>query len=83
MRGPETTVWSREVSLRVHNCRGVNAKRRFGRPKCRLASTDAPAGTRSFSGKISLRISPEAHRRIAMEAAAEGVSINQLIASRI
>lgn len=42
-----------------------------------------PFGSRTFSGKLSLRIAPEEHRRIAMEAAAEGVSINQLIAARI
>lgn len=42
-----------------------------------------PLGTRRFSGHLSLRISPEEHRRVAMEAAEAGVSINQLIAARI
>ena len=42
-----------------------------------------PLGSKRFSGHLSLRITPEEHRRVAMEAAEAGVSINQLIASRI
>ena len=42
-----------------------------------------PLGKRYYSGKISLRMNPEQHRRIAMEAAEQGVSINQLLVSRI
>lgn len=42
-----------------------------------------PLGSKNFSGHLSLRIPPEEHRRIAIEAAEEGVSINQLISSRI
>lgn len=42
-----------------------------------------PLGRRRYSGHLSLRIPPEKHRRVAIEAAEEGVSINQLICSRI
>lgn len=42
-----------------------------------------PFGMRSYSGKLVLRIPPEQHRRIAIEAAEEGVSINRLIGARI
>ncbi len=38
---------------------------------------------RPYSGKIPLRVSPEAHRRAAVRAQAEGVSLNQWIARRI
>lgn len=38
---------------------------------------------RPYSGKIPLRVSPETHRRAAMRAAAEGISLNQWIALRI
>ncbi len=38
---------------------------------------------RSYSGKIPLRVSPEAHRRAAMLAHAAGMSLNQWIAQRI
>lgn len=38
---------------------------------------------RSYSGKIPLRVSPEAHRRAAMLAHAAGISLNQWIAQRI
>lgn len=42
-----------------------------------------PLGSRKFSGKISLRMTPEQHRRVAIEAAEQQVSINQLLVSRI
>ena len=41
------------------------------------------APDRPYSGKIPLRVSPETHRRAAMRAAAEGMSLNQWIARRI
>ncbi len=42
-----------------------------------------PFSTRKFSGKFIVRIPPELHRRIAEEAAEEGVSINRLVNSRL
>jgi predicted HicB family RNase H-like nuclease len=39
--------------------------------------------TRKFSGKFIVRIPPELHRRIAEEAAEEGISINRLVNSRL
>lgn len=42
-----------------------------------------PLGERKFSGKFALRMPPELHRRIAIEAAEQGVSINQLLVTRI
>lgn len=41
------------------------------------------APDRPHSGKILLRLSPQAHRRAALRAQAEGVSLNQWIARRI
>ncbi|HXC12145.1 MAG TPA: type II toxin-antitoxin system HicB family antitoxin [Stellaceae bacterium] len=38
---------------------------------------------RPHSGKILLRLTPEAHRRAALRAQAEGISLNQWIARRI
>ena len=38
---------------------------------------------RPYSGKIALRVSPEAHRRAAALAQAAGMSLNQWIAHRI
>ena len=38
---------------------------------------------RSYSGKIPLRIAPNVHRRAAMRARVEGVSLNQWIASKL
>ena len=42
-----------------------------------------PLGMKAFSGRFALRMTPEQHRRLAMEAAEEHVSINQLLVSRI
>lgn len=42
-----------------------------------------PYGERRYSGHLSLRIPPEQHRRVALEAAEAHVSVNKLIASRI
>jgi predicted HicB family RNase H-like nuclease len=38
---------------------------------------------RPYSGKIPLRVDPETHRRAAIRAQTEGVSLNQWIAQRI
>jgi len=38
---------------------------------------------RPYSGRIPLRVSPGTHRRAAMRAQAEGLSLNQWIARRI
>jgi predicted HicB family RNase H-like nuclease len=38
---------------------------------------------RPYSGRIPLRVSPETHRRAAMRAQSEGLSLNQWIARRI
>jgi len=42
-----------------------------------------PFSRRRYSGRISLRITPEQHRRIAIESAEQGVSINQLLVARV
>ena len=42
-----------------------------------------PFSKRDYSGTFPLRMTPEQHRRIAMEAAEMGVSMNQLLVSRI
>jgi predicted HicB family RNase H-like nuclease len=38
---------------------------------------------RAYSGRIPLRISPDTHRRAAMRAQSEGLSLNQWIARQI
>ncbi|GIK99124.1 MAG: antitoxin HicB [Alphaproteobacteria bacterium] len=38
---------------------------------------------RPFSGKFPVRVDPELHRKAALMAAAEGISLNQWIAKRI
>ena len=43
----------------------------------------APFAKRKYSGEIRLRMPTEVHRRVALEAAEQGVSINQLLLSRI
>ncbi len=42
-----------------------------------------PIAQRRYSGKFMVRIPPESHRRLAVEAAEEGVSLNRLISSKL
>lgn len=42
-----------------------------------------PLGERRYSGKFQVRIPPERHRLLAMEAAEAGVSLNRLVSDRL
>ncbi|MDR2163741.1 MAG: type II toxin-antitoxin system HicB family antitoxin [Clostridiales Family XIII bacterium] len=42
-----------------------------------------PFGTKNYKGNLTLRIPSDIHRKVAIRAAEEGVSINQYILSRI
>ena len=42
-----------------------------------------PLATRSYSGRFVVRIPPEVHRELAIEAAEEGVSLNRLVNARL
>ena len=42
-----------------------------------------PLRQRLYSGKFALRMTPEQHARVTLEAAEQGISINQLLVSRI
>lgn len=42
-----------------------------------------PLSERSYSGKFNLRVGESLHRRLALEAAEEQISINQLIVRRL
>lgn len=42
-----------------------------------------PLGLKKFKGKLTLRVPPEVHRKLAINSAEEGVSVNQYILSRL
>ncbi len=42
-----------------------------------------PFGLKKFKGNLTLRISPEMHRYLALRSAEEGVSLNQYIVSKL
>lgn len=42
-----------------------------------------PLAEHAYSGKFMTRVPPELHRRLAIEAAEEGVSLNRLVSSRL
>lgn len=42
-----------------------------------------PLSLRRFKGNIALRVPPEQHRELAMEAAEQGVSLNRLISKKL
>ncbi len=42
-----------------------------------------PLSNRKYSGKFSVRIPPEVHRNLSIQAAEEGVSLNRLISAKL
>ena len=46
-------------------------------------SIPEPISTRPFSGKFMVRVPPEVHRMLAIQAAESGVSINRLVSSKL
>jgi hypothetical protein len=42
-----------------------------------------PRSSRRFSGKFMIRVPPETHRRLAVEAAEAGVSLNRLANAKL
>ena len=46
-------------------------------------SVPEPYTSRRFSGKFMIRVPPEVHRRLAVEAAEEGVSLNRLASAKL
>ena len=42
-----------------------------------------PISTRPYSGKFGVRVPPEVHRMLAIQAAESGISINRLVSSKL
>ncbi|MBI4696899.1 MAG: type II toxin-antitoxin system HicB family antitoxin [Gammaproteobacteria bacterium] len=42
-----------------------------------------PLAMKSYSGKFMVRVPPETHRRLALQAAESGVSLNRLVSSKL
>ncbi|MCY4281602.1 MAG: toxin-antitoxin system HicB family antitoxin [Gammaproteobacteria bacterium] len=42
-----------------------------------------PISTRPYSGKFIIRIPPQVHRNLALEAAESGISLNRIISARL
>jgi predicted HicB family RNase H-like nuclease len=42
-----------------------------------------PLSSKKFSGKFVVRIPPNVHRRLAMQAAEEGISLNRLASEKL
>ena len=43
----------------------------------------APLADRAYSGKFQVRIPPEAHRELVLQAAEQGISLNRLVSARL
>lgn len=46
-------------------------------------SIPAPLSNKKYSGKFSVRIPPEVHRNLSIQAAEAGVSLNRLISAKL
>ena len=42
-----------------------------------------PIADRTYSGKFMVRVPPESHRELAIQAAEQGVSLNRLVSARL
>jgi predicted HicB family RNase H-like nuclease len=42
-----------------------------------------PIAARRYTGKFMVRVPPEVHRRLVMEAAEEGVSLNRVVSAKL
>ena len=42
-----------------------------------------PMADRTYSGKFMVRVPPESHRALAIQAAEQGVSLNRLVSTRL
>jgi predicted HicB family RNase H-like nuclease len=48
-----------------------------------LEEIPEPLSSKQFSGKFMVRVPPEMHRMLAIQAAESGVSLNRLISSKL
>ena len=46
-------------------------------------SVPEPLSSRRYSGKFVVRVPPEVHRRLAIEAAEENISLNRLVSAKL
>lgn len=46
-------------------------------------SVPEPITSKTYSGKFMIRVLPEVHRKLALEAAESGVSLNRLVSSKL
>jgi predicted HicB family RNase H-like nuclease len=46
-------------------------------------SIPKPIATKSYSGKFVMRVPPELHRQLALEAAEAGISLNRLASTKL
>ena len=51
--------------------------------KANRESIPEPISEKSYSGKFQVRITPELHRRLAIEAAEENVSLNRYVSYKL
>ena len=42
-----------------------------------------PLATKSYSGRFQVRVAPEQHRNLAIQAAEQGVSLNRFVSARL
>ena len=61
----------------------VMASERVAALRSKGQTVPEPYEERHYSGHIMLRVPPEVHRRLTIEAAEQGVSLNRLVQSRL
>jgi predicted HicB family RNase H-like nuclease len=79
---PSLSWLDRTPEKALHGIRGVVADvvadmRRIHEP------VPEPLATRTFSGKFVVRVAPEVHRDLSIQAAEVGISLNRLVAAKL
>ena len=75
----EVSESSAEALMGLH----VRVAERLAAMRANGEDVPVPYEDRQYSGHFMVRIPPEMHRRLAIEAAEQGVSINRLVQSRL
>lgn len=75
----EVSESSAEALMGLH----MRVAERLAAMRAKGEDVPVPYEDRQYSGRFMVRIPPEMHRRLAIEAAEQGVSINRLVQSRL
>jgi len=79
---PRSASWPRRLARPSTESAG-SSQRPLRKWSAAVRPPPRPLALRRYSGKFLVRVPPETHRRMAIEAAEEGVSLNRLASAKL